>query len=263
VSKCCRRCAPGRLGRPAPHNKLYRPEEDGGATTFAAFVAAGLGIRDPYQATADQVRQIQRGHLLLVMANALQPGVFSLSSWDLMGALPVPEKSVEKWIGEGDYRWVNRGGVDLIGANPDASTSAYGLPRSKTLYGPLPEQLKDPDSFVSQLKRVLAARQKYRLAEAELIAAPEVENPGVALLVLKLPEGDNVAITGLNFGRSGVEEELDLAHLPRLSVVGLRGRQVEDIVAGEAEGKVSESGRLKVQLPALTGKTLVIRAASP
>src|SRR5262249_34015591 len=30
-------------GPAAPHNKLYRPEKDGLATTFAAFVAAGLG----------------------------------------------------------------------------------------------------------------------------------------------------------------------------------------------------------------------------
>src|SRR5262249_7228109 len=66
-------------GPAAPHNKLYRPEKDGVATTFAAFVAAGLEIRDPYRATAEQRAQIRRGHLLLAFANAMQPGVFSLS----------------------------------------------------------------------------------------------------------------------------------------------------------------------------------------
>ena len=131
-------------GPAAPHNKLYRPEQDGVATTFTAFVAAGLEIRDPYQATADQVRQIQRGHLLLVMANALQPGIFSLSSWDLVGALPVPEEAVAKWVGEGDYRWVNRGGgcvlhlpgqfalypivaLDRVGLTPGAYLERLGL----------------------------------------------------------------------------------------------------------------------------------------
>src|SRR5262249_54798731 len=146
--------------------------------------------------------------------------------------------------------------------NPGAGTSAYGLPRAKVLYGPIPEQLKDPDSFVSQLKGVLAARRQYRLAEAELIAAPEVKNPTVAVLVLKLPEDKGFAVTGLNCGRSEMEEELDLARLPGLSVEGLRGRQVQDAVAGEAEGEVSETGRLIVRLPALTGKTLVIRGGS-
>src|SRR5204863_197311 len=77
----------------------------------------------------------------------------------------------------GDYRWINRGGVDLMGANPGAKQSAYGLPRARSLYGPLPEQLKDPDSFVSSLKKVLAARTKYRVAEGALVAAPEPDSP--------------------------------------------------------------------------------------
>src|SRR5262249_25858491 len=201
--------------------------------------------RDPYQATVDQVRQIRRGHLLLVMANAMQPGVFCLSGWDLVGALPVPEKSVEKWIGAGDYRWVNRGGVDLMDANPKATTSAYGLPRAKTLYGPLPEQLKDPDSFASQLKRILAGRQRYRLAEAELVAVPEVKNAAVAVLVLKLPENGGWAITALNFGRAEVQETLDLTQLPG-PAARLHGGQVRDAVSGAVEGEVPESGRLKV-----------------
>ena len=55
-----------------------------------------LGVRDPYHATPEQVEQIRRGHLLLAAANALQPGVFSLSSWDLVGALPIPEEAVKR-----------------------------------------------------------------------------------------------------------------------------------------------------------------------
>jgi len=247
-------------GPAAPHNLLYRPGKDGVATTFAAFVAAGLGIRDPYHAGAEQVEQIRGGHLLLATANAMQPGVFSLSSWDLVGALPVPEKEVEKWVGDGDYRWINRGGVDLAGANPQAIRSAYGLPRAQALYGPLPRQLREPGSFVSRLKKVLAARKKYRIAEAELAAVPEAENPAVCLLVLKLPENGGVAVTGLNFGRSALAEELDLARVPGLAAAGLRG--VTDAVTGEAGGEVPESGRLKIKLPALAGKTLVIRRAS-
>src|SRR5262245_29400118 len=104
-----------KTGRTAPHNKLYRPEKDGLATTFAAFVAVGLGVRDPYRATPEQVGRIARGHLLLAHANAMQPGVFCLSSWDLVGALPVPEAAVAKWATDEDHRWVNRGGVDLLG----------------------------------------------------------------------------------------------------------------------------------------------------
>src|SRR5262249_60210837 len=142
----------------APYNKLSRPEKDGVATTFAGFIAPALGVRDPYNATSEEVRLIRRGHLLLAAANALQPGVFRLASWDLVGALPVPEAAVKRWTAGGDYRWVNRGGVDLLGASPGKKESAFGLARAKALYGSLPEQLRDPESFLSQLKRLLAAR---------------------------------------------------------------------------------------------------------
>src|SRR5205085_12298608 len=97
-------------GDAAPYNHLYRPERDGVATTFPGFIAPALGVRDPYAASPDQVKLIARGHLLLAAANALIPGVFSLSSWDLVGALPVPEAGVKDRVGDGDWRWVNRGG---------------------------------------------------------------------------------------------------------------------------------------------------------
>src|SRR5207249_9970392 len=120
-------------GDAAPCNHLYRSERDGLATTFAGFVAPALGVRDPYAATPEQVKLVARGHLLLAAANALQPGVFGVSSWDLVGALPVPLEGVKDRVGGGDFRWVNRGGVDLLGANPRATASAIGLPRAKTL----------------------------------------------------------------------------------------------------------------------------------
>ena len=128
--------------------------------------------------TPEQEKEIRRGHLLLAFANAMQPGVFSLSGWDLMGALPLPRQSVAELMKDGDYRWINRGGIDLMGVNPDAKTSRFGLPRTRALYGPLPEQLKDPESFASQLKQMLAARKKYRIAEGELVAVPRCHDLG-------------------------------------------------------------------------------------
>jgi trehalose synthase len=247
-------------GPAAPHNKLYRPEKDGLATTFAAFVAAGLGIRDPYRATPEQVGRIARGHLLLAHANAMQPGVFSLSSWDLVGALPVPEAAVARWATDEDHRWVNRGGVDLLGANPGAEKSAFGLPRAKALYGPLPQQLKDPDSFASRLKRLLAARRAHRIAEGELLAAPEPKSTAVCLLVLKLPGEGGLAVTALNYGRAPVEETVDLAKVPGLPAGKLGGARAVDVVAGKGDGEVSAAGRLRLRLEALSGKTLLVRA---
>lgn len=251
-------------GPAAPHNKLYRPEKDGVATTFAGFVAAALKVRDPWNGKPEQLEQIKKGHLLLALANAMQPGVFSLSSWDLVGALPVPESEVEKWVGSGDYRWVNRGGVDLMGANPAVAKSVDGLPRAKVLYGSLPRQLKDPESFVSKLQKILTARKKYRIAEAEMIAVPEVKNSGVCLLILKLPESKTIAVTAANFARAEVEEVLDLTQVSGLPVAPHGGYRVVDAVAGPTDGQVLAHGRsLRIKLPALTGKTLVISGPSP
>ena len=44
-------------------------------------------------------RDIQRAHLLLAMYNAMQPGVFALSGWDLVGALDAARR-----VGEGPDR---------------------------------------------------------------------------------------------------------------------------------------------------------------
>ena len=49
------------------------------------MVAAALGIRDVGRLTEAQRRDIQRAHLLLALYNAMQPGVFALSGWDLVG----------------------------------------------------------------------------------------------------------------------------------------------------------------------------------
>jgi maltose alpha-D-glucosyltransferase/alpha-amylase len=237
-------------GDAAPYNHLYRPEKDGLATTFPGFVAPALGVKDPYSATPEQVKLIARGHLLLAAANALQPGVFGVSSWDLVGALPVPVEAVKDRVGGGDFRWVNRGGVDLLGANPTAATSAFGLPRAKALYGSLPDQLKDPESFASRLRGLLAARRKVRLSEGELLAVPETKAPGLCVLVLKLPDHP-VAVTVLNFGRGEASEEIDLGDAGKAAA----GEWV-DILTGKPVAPAG-GGRVTVRLTALTGTTLV------
>ncbi|MGE3821761.1 MAG: maltose alpha-D-glucosyltransferase, partial [Isosphaeraceae bacterium] len=88
-------------GESAPYNLLYRAQKDGIATTTAGFLAAGLGVGDPYHASPELVERIRRAHLLLAHANAMQPGVFSLSGWDLVGALPLPAESVADRMDDG------------------------------------------------------------------------------------------------------------------------------------------------------------------
>ena len=171
-------------GEAAPYNLLYRTTKDGVATTYVGFIAAALGIRDLGQITESQQEEIKRGHLLMAFANAMQPGVFCLSSWDLVGALPLPRSEVESDLPGGIIagliaaRWI------FSGVNPTARTSVLGLPRTRTLYDPLPKQLKDSDSFAMQLKQILAARKKHKIALARLVAAPETSHSSVCVLVM-------------------------------------------------------------------------------
>ncbi len=245
-------------GPAAPHNLLYRAQEDGLATTMAGFIAACLGIRDPYHTTPEQREEIKRAHLLLSHANAMQPGVFSLSCWDLVGALPLARALVAERMSDGDYRWVNRGGVDLMGLAPQADRSAFGLPRAPSLYGSLPAQLADPDSFVSRLRQMLTARSKYQIALSELLDMPDVENASACLLVLRPPGLPRLVVTALNFGRLPVRETLDLSTIPGLKLEGLSGLPAINAVSGASENQVSDSGNLTVRLGPLEGKTIVI-----
>jgi trehalose synthase len=245
-------------GDNAPYNNLYRPVQDGIATTFAGFIAPALGVQDPYNALPEQVALIQRGHILVAHANAMQPGVFAISAWDLVGALPIPKASVADRTQDGDWRWINRGGVDLLGANPGTDRSVIGLPRAKALYGSLPDQLKSPNSFASQLKQMLAARKQYRIAESKTLAVPNVGNPAVCVLVMQLPDSKNLAVTALNYARTDWSIDIDLNQVSGVQASSIAGQMAHDIVANQDVATVSNTGRLTMKVDSLSGRTVVV-----
>lgn len=233
-------------GDNAPYNLRF--VTNGVASTTASVVAAAFGFQDLDQLSAEQVKLIQRAHLLLVMYNAYQPGVFALSGWDLVGALPLPRAAVEHLMGDGDTRWIHRGGYDLMGVNPDAAASRAGLPRTRVLYGPLPAQLERTDSFASELRRLLAVREEYRLYAANQVAIPEVQSPGLLVMVHVLPDDLGIQVTALNFGRVPVEETVSLP--------GASGRAV-NMLTNELESE-SAANTLQVRLEALQGKSYLL-----
>lgn len=242
------------------YNKLYRPAEDGVATTYAGFIAPALGINDPYNASPAQVEQIRRGHLLVAHANAMIPGVFSFSEWDAVGALPIPlDRIPNQLTAGGDVRWVNRGGVDLMGTSSRTTTAIFELPEAQALYGPLPQQLQDPNSFMSRMKEMLAAREKYNIKDATMNAVPPVNDSSVAVLAMTLPDS-NLAITALNYGREAKNVEVDLTQIPPgIQASALAGAQTVDAISGESLGTVSSAGRLTINLDAIAGRTIVVQ----
>lgn len=243
-----------------PYNHLYRPGEDGVATTFAGFIAPALGIDDPYNASPEQVGLIRRGHLLVAHANAMIPGVFSFSEWDAVGALPIPLDSVpEELTAGGDVRWVNRGGVDLMGKSSGTTTAIFELPEAQTLYGPLPDQLQDPSSFMSRMQAMLAAREQYGIKDATMNAVPPVADAGVAVLVMTLPGSPSLAITALNYGQTTTSSTVDLTQIPPgIAAEELAGLAAVDAISGQDAGTVSEAGILQIDLEGIQGRTIVV-----
>ena len=240
-------------GEHAPYNLKF--VTNGVSCTTASIITAALGIRDLEAITPADVQQIRQIHLLLVMYNAMQPGVFALSGWDLVGALPLPAEQVADLMLDGDTRWIHRGAYDLVDLNPQAQHSEGQMPRAQTLYGSLTVQLQDPDSFASQLQRILAARRAYDIAASRQILIPDVEHPGLLIMVHELPAGKGTQITALNFGASAITETL---HLPSIAP-----GPVVDIINERVEGDLTPEGDFTITLDAYEGLALRVVSSSP
>jgi trehalose synthase len=222
--------------------------------TLTGFAAASLEIPDPYNMTPSQKSQVRQLHLLAATFNAMQPGVFALSGWDLVGALPVEPESLGPWMADGDYRWTNRGAFDLMGVNPSATASLSGLPKALAIYGTLPEQLGDPDSFVSQLKRLLRVRKESQIAFSKLISVPEVGNRGVVVMLFQRPESLDWIITALNFGRESVYETISLPE-----IAGKSTRLIFSTHREEAKSiHISDKGGFSLNLRPMEGEVFVV-----
>ncbi len=239
-------------GDNAPYNLPF--VTNGVACTMASVAAAALNIRDLSDLSAEKVGQIQRLHLLLAMYNAFQPGVFALSGWDLVGALPLAHDLVADLMADGDTRWINRGAYDLLGANSNATKSAAGLPKAVALYGPLPEQLSRPDSFASRLKAMLQVRHKYKLYAAYQLDVPDTHSPGLLVMVHELPEGLGTQVTAINFGAEPVDEVVRLAHV--------QPGQAIDMFSGLVAGSVNNQGELRIRLDGYGGVSVAITPSS-
>ena len=238
----------GVSGANAPYNLRF--VTNGVASTTASIVAAALGLRDLSHLSVEQIQQIQRAHLLLVMYNAYQPGVFALSGWDLVGALPLPANAVAHLMGDGDTRWIHRGAYDLMNVNPAAVVSGAGMPKAPALYGSLPDQLQRADSFASQLRRLLEVREHYRIYAARQVAVPAVANPGLLVMVHELPDGLGLQVTALNFGATPVAEIVPIA--------GAAAGHAVNMLTDEAEGEVTASGELLITLEGHQGKSYLL-----
>jgi trehalose synthase len=188
-------------GEAAPYNRTFTT--NGIACTTTSMISAALGYRDLADIGEAETERIKEAHLLLAMFNALQPGVFALSGWDLAGMLTIDPAAVADLIRDGDTRWINRGAHDLIGLD-EAPPAQWGrLPAGRSLYGTLPEQLRDERSFASRLGRIIEIRRRHEIHLADQLDVPEVSHPAMLVLIHRLPSG-MLHVLALNFSREDI-----------------------------------------------------------
>lgn len=240
------------LAPAAPYNLVA---SNGVSCTTASLIAAALGApaKDAHalsELSDPTKKEIQRAHLLLAMFNAMQPGVFALSGWDLVGAMTLPGDAVKKLMADGDTRWINRGAYDVGGVSPTANQSASGLPRAYALYGDLPKQLATPGSFASELKKMLEVRRSIRLNEAELVDLPAVKAAGLVVMVHRLPDKKGLEVTALNFGRAPIAEAVEIKD-------ARAGATTRDLLDG-AKPSALAGKRLSVALEPYQGRVLLL-----
>ncbi len=241
-------------GEAAPYNLVFTT--NGIACTMASVATAALGIRDLGAMTPDDVEQVRRAHLLLAMYNALQPGVFALSGWDLCGMLPIDPTRITHLLVDGDTRWIHRGAHDLMRLDPLAVESTAGMPVGRSLYGTIPDQIADLGSFLNGLREILALRKRFGIATARQVDIPEVSHPGLLVLVHELGDDADWAgalqVTVLNFGRDPVAGTVRSKALPP-------GALVIDMGTGEQVGDVDNLHAFGIALNGLQGMSLLVR----
>jgi trehalose synthase len=240
----------GLTGPGKSYNRRFT--QNGIACTTSTVIAATLGIGDLAQITQAERDEIKQVHLLLAMFNALQPGVFALSGWDLSGMLTVDAAEVADLISEGDTRWINRGAHDLRGVDDPAREGR--MPPARSLYGTLPEQLADPGSFASRLRAIIDVRRRSGIATAVQVDVPQVSHRAELVMVHRIDD-DTVQITALNFSGEQLAGTVRSEHLPPSATV-------TDMFTGEEIGAVDDLHSFILVLGPYRGTSLLVRTVT-
>jgi maltose alpha-D-glucosyltransferase/alpha-amylase len=179
-------------------------------STFVGFVAAVSDVKDPWSIVkgSEDYDRVFKGMQVLTVFNSMIPGIFMASAWDMVGSLPLKVEQVEDLIVDGDFRWLFRGAYDMMGVADGKNTSAAGLTEPETLFGTLPEQLEDDNSYVRFLQKLLKQRLAYGIQDAVQVG---VDTQGStlrlshAIVSADAKEGVFMEITDCNFAMEATE----------------------------------------------------------
>jgi trehalose synthase len=235
-------------GDAAPYNDIFTT--NGIASTTATIITASLGVTDISELNKDMIEEVKQAHLLLAMFNALQPGVFAFSGWDLRGMLTLERSRVARLLATGDTRWIHRAAYDLMDYEPGAGESSSKMPRGRSLYGSLPEQLRNRTSFVSRLRDILAVRRRHGIATSTQVDLPAVSNKALLVMVHRLDSGF-IQVSALNFSNHPISDRVVSEYLSP-------GAAVIDMFTNRRLGMVDHRCSFPVGLNPHQGMSLLI-----
>jgi trehalose synthase len=234
-------------GEAGPYNATFT--QNGIASTTATIIAASMGLTDLTVLTPAQIEQIKNAHLLLVMFNALQPGVFALSGWDLVGMLTLDRSQIKALLADGDTRWIHRAAYDLMDYRPAATESTSQMPRGVSLYGSLPAQLEEEGSFARRLRDILEIRKRYGIATGVQLDVPQVSNRAMLVMVHQLAEAEQVTV--LNFSDHEITGSV-------ISEALVPGSALVDMMTDENLGEVDDLHSFAITLGPYEGRSLLV-----
>ncbi|MBA4102326.1 MAG: maltose alpha-D-glucosyltransferase, partial [Arthrobacter sp.] len=142
-----------------------------------------------------------------------------------------------------------------MGTSPDAEYSSSGMPRARSLYGPLPDQLQNPGSYARRLQQILAVREEHGIATGSLLDVPGVSHRGLLVMVIQLGSGA-LEVTVLNFSDQDIAGSIQSSHL-------VPGSAVHDLFSGAAVGQVDDLHSFFLELPAYQGTALLLTEEDP
>ena len=121
--------------------------------------------------------------------------------------------------------------------------------RRTALYGSLPAQLDDPDSFARRLAAILEVRRRYGVATAFQLDVPPVSNKAMLVMVHQLSDAEQITV--LNFSAEEISGGVRSERL-------VPGSVLVDMVTDEEVGEIDDLYSFGVRLGPYEAKSLLV-----
>jgi hypothetical protein len=178
-------------------------------------------------------------HILLTAFRAVMPGLFWLSGADLTGALNISGKTPPGHAVFGGWS---------LGSAATRSVTRKGFERAPTVYPPLSSQLREPNSYLAQLRQLNAIRARYKVAQGTLLGPLRADASSVLPLLTRLPDGGHLLAVA-NFSPQSTSSAISLP-------ASLGTADIQDLV--EAKDIARSDERLSLELGPWACRILLI-----